>query len=300
MLGSDQADAITLAPVDTHLPFTLGFAFADWPGSPQSRSRRRGLVIGLSLTMALALLAAYGLFRATTREMALARQQSDFIAAVSHEFRTPLTSMRHLTDLLVSNGILEEARTRKYHQLLARETERLHHMVEGLLSFSRIRAGAYVWRLEPADATDVVRAVVDDFRLSPRVGDRDIVYEADTDLPLIRTDREALAHAISNLLENAEKYSGPGTPIRVLARRGGDSVRISVEDRGVGIPPGEQRHLFDRFVRGAHAKREGIRGLGVGLALVKSVAEAHGGSVVVDSAPGRGSVFTLVIPCLAS
>ena len=301
LLGSDPPGAVTLAPVDTRLPFILRFAFSpDWPGNGEGAAHRRGLIIGLALTVVVTLLASYGLLRVTLRERALAQQQSDFIATVSHEFRTPLTSMRHLTDLLTSNRAPDDARKHSYYQLLSRETDRLHRMVEGLLSFSRMQAGAYAWRLEPTDARDLVQDVVEEFRVKSRGGQRNVIYDADSNGLSVRADPEALSHAISNLLENADKYSDAAMPIRVAARRDGDSVRISIEDRGVGIPLDEQRHLFDRFARGAHARREGIRGLGLGLALVRSVAEAHGGSVLLESQPGHGSIFTLVIPCLES
>ncbi len=123
-----------------------------------------------------------------------------------------------------------------------------------------------------------------------------MICEADDSLPL-RADREAVSRAIANLLENAGKYSEPETPIRVLARHVGDSIQIAVTDEGPGILREEQKKLFERFVCGDEARRAGVRGIGVGLALVKSVVEAHGGSVELDSEPGRGSTFTLVIPC---
>jgi two-component system sensor histidine kinase KdpD len=106
-----------------------------------------------------------------------------------------------------------------------------------------------------------------------------------------------LARALWNLLENAGKYSEPGTQIRVFARRHGDSVLLGVDDEGVGIPPGERDKIFQKFVRGSDAKREGVRGVGIGLALVKRIVEAHGGSIRLESEPGRGSRFTLVLPC---
>jgi signal transduction histidine kinase len=244
--------------------------------------------------------AALGLYRVTTREMMLARQQSDFVSAVSHEFRTPLTSMRHLTDLLVRDGIPSEVRKEQYYGLLANETERLHRMVEGLLSFGRIEAGAYAWRLEPADVGEMVYGIVDEFRKDPAADGREIVMEVVSSLPSARVDREALSRALWNLLENAAKYSDPGKAIRVFVRKQQDSLLVGVEDEGVGIPASEREKIFHKFVRGADAKRTGIRGVGIGLALVQRIIEAHGGSVRVKSEPGRGSTFTLIIPCLES
>jgi signal transduction histidine kinase len=119
----------------------------------------------------------------------------------------------------------------------------------------------------------------------------------DDELPMIRADADALSRALWNLLENAAKYSPADAPVRVFARRAGGSVHVGVGDRGFGIPPEERDHIFQTFVRGDGATRSGIRGVGIGLALVKRIAEAHGGSIEVASEPGRGSTFTLVIPC---
>jgi signal transduction histidine kinase len=243
------------------------------------------------------LAAAVVIYRVTTRELMLARQQSDFVSAVSHEFRTPLTSMRHLTDLLVSRSVASEERKTQYYELLAHETERLHRMVEGLLSFGRIEAGSYAWRLEPADAGELMRIIVQDFRREASAAGRQIACEIPEELPMIRVDRDALFSALWNLMENAAKYSPPASPIRVFVRRHQDRILLGVEDQGSGIPPGEQQRIFQKFVRGADAKQAGIRGVGIGLALVQRIVEAHGGSVQLQSEPGRGSTFTLVLPC---
>jgi len=293
LLGSLPKDALSLTPGETHLPFVLNAASTDAGGEAAGdRARQMALIGTLALAFALTAASAFGLYRATTREMALARQKSDFVAAVSHEFRTPLTSIRHLTELLVTRAPLGEQRKEQYYGILAREAERLHKLVESLLSIGRIEAGAYAWHLEPANVGDLVRSAVEDFRHEARFENRKVVCETGDSLPDIRADREALALALANLLENAGKYSEPGTEIRVRTRREGHWLQISVEDQGTGIPADEQGKLFDKFVRGREARRLGIRGVGV--------AEAHGGAVNLESEPGRGSIFTLVIPCLES
>ncbi|HYL35609.1 MAG TPA: HAMP domain-containing sensor histidine kinase [Bryobacteraceae bacterium] len=298
--GSQHAGAVALNPSETRLPFTLNVASLDLADGNDYRMRRLTLVGGLLLLFTLMLAAAYGLYRATSRELDLARQQSDFVSAVSHEFRTPLTSMRHLTDLLVSRDISSEQRKAEYYRILANETERLHRMVESLLSFGRMEAGAYVWRLQSADVRELVIAIANEFRGDPQAAGRDLVCDIQDGLPPIHADREALSRALWNLLENAAKYSAPGTPIRVFARRKGESILLGVEDRGCGIPPDEQEKVFQRFTRGADAKRAGIRGVGMGLALVKRILEGHGGSVHLRSEPGEGSTFTLELPCHGS
>ena len=296
--GGTHADSISLTPGETRLPFILKVAAAGTSAdASHNRMRRTVLIGGLTMAFVLTIAAAYGLYRATTREMLFAQQQSDFVSAVSHEFRTPLTSMRHLTDLLVSRGVKSEERKTQYYELLAHETERLHRMVESLLSFGRIEADAYAWSLEPAEAGDLVCGVVEEFRRDPQAIGRQIVCEIEEGLPPIRADREALSRALWNLLENAGKYSPAGSPVRVFARRQGDAVLLSIEDEGPGIAPAEREKIFQKFMRGSGAKHAGIRGVGIGLALVQGIVEAHGGSVRLESEPGRGSTFTLVIPC---
>lgn len=297
ILGDRPPGSLVLTPADSKLPFMLAVSSESSDAAGGDAMRRTVLISGLVIAFVLMLAAGYGLYRATTREMVLAREQTDFVSAVSHEFRTPLTSMRHLTELLVSRGVTSDERRTQYYGLLANETERLHRLVESLLSFGRIEGGAYAWQLKRADAGELVHGILDEFRNESLAEGRAVVCDVEDGLPSILADREALSRAVWNLLENAAKYSEAGSEIRVSARRHGDTILIGVGDRGVGIPPNEHDKIFQKFVRGADAKRGGVRGVGIGLALVKRIVEAHGGSVRVESEPGRGSTFTLVLPC---
>ena len=191
--GANAHDSISLTPVDIPLPFIMKVSSLD-----TADSDRRFLIAGLATALFLMIAAAYGLFRVTTREVALARQQSDFVSAVSHEFRTPLTSMRHLTHLLVSRASVGEERKSEYYELLSRETERLHRMVESLLRFGRIDAGAYAWDLQPTDAEKLARDAVEEFCREPEATGRDVACEIAAPLPPIRADREALSRALWN------------------------------------------------------------------------------------------------------
>jgi signal transduction histidine kinase len=297
LFGAPSAGSISLSPGETHLPFILRVAPIAEPAADTYRLHRRLLISGLLLTFALMLVVSYGLYRVTAREMALARQQSDFVSAVSHEFRTPLTSMRHLTDLLVSRGVTSEERKAHYYELLAGETERLQRMVESLLSFGRMEAGAYALHLTEIDAKELASNVVQEFRQEALARGRQVLCRVAGALPTIRADRDALSRALWNLLENAVKYSDAGTAVEVFARRDGHRVMLGVTDQGHGISPAEQKKVFQKFVRSEEAQRRGIRGVGIGLALVKRIVEAHGGSVELLSQPGKGSTFTLVLPC---
>ena len=294
ILGRPAPSAISLPPGETRLPFVLRASADESAGG--ALTRRVVVIGGLMVTCVLMLAAAYGVYRATTRELMVARQQSDFISAVSHEFRTPLTSMRHLTDILATRGVTSEERRSHYYQLLANETERLHRMVEGLLSFGRIEAGGYAWQLEPVSAVDLVRTIVEEFQKESAARDRVVTFDAKDEVPLIQADRDALLRAVWNLLENAIKYSEAPAPIRVSVSCNGGCVLLSVSDKGIGIPPAERERIFQKFVRGADAKRAGVRGVGIGLALVKRIAEAHGGAVRLESRVGDGSTFTIALP----
>jgi signal transduction histidine kinase len=300
ILGLALEAPAVLSAAETHLPFTLRVAAASAAGADGHFTRRRIVVAALALVFILVLAAAWGLYRVTTRELALAREQSDFVSAVSHEFRTPLTSLRHLTEMLASGTAPSEERKSYYYRLLAGETERLHRMVESLLAFGRLEARGENWSFEPLDAGELLRGVVEDFRRDPQAQGREVSWEAAADLPLVQADHEALSRAVWNLLENAAKYSPPGRPIRAFARSENGAALIGVEDQGSGIRPEEQQRIFRKFTRGAEAKRAGVRGVGIGLALVKRIVEGHGGSVRLESELGRGSTFTLVLPCLKS
>jgi signal transduction histidine kinase len=317
IFGASLEGAAMLSPAQTGLPFILTVAAGPGFATGGDALRRNMVIGGVLFAVVLMMAGSYGLYRVTAREVMLARQQSDFVAAVSHEFRTPLTSMRHLIDLLATRGITNEARKAHYYGLLAGETERLQRMVETLLSFGRIDAGAQVWRLDAQSVESLVGSVVEEFRREQDA--HPLQVEVEPDLPPIQADREAIGRALWNLLENAAKYSPPGSPIRVFAsrsdvasggstagalpkpvsRRRGGMILIGVQDRGIGIPAAEQGRVFQKFVRGNEAKRLGVRGVGVGLALVKRIADAHGGSVTLASDVGRGSPFPLALPSAA-
>jgi signal transduction histidine kinase len=298
-VGRSVSGGVSLAPSETRLPMILTVS-SRVGAEGEDTVRSRLLIIGLSSVLVLVVGATYALYRTTTRELALARQQTEFVSAVSHEFRTPLTSMRHLTELLVSRPPTTEDRRRHYYELLANETERLHRMVESLLSFGRMDAGAYAWQLEPVDLGGIVRDIADEFRREALARGREVTCKIEDRLPAVRADRDALSRALWNLLENAGKYSEPGRPIHVFARSRDDAVLVGVRDEGIGIAATEHRRIFQKFVRGVDATRDGVRGVGLGLALVTRIVEAHGGSVRLESQPGHGSTFTLVLPCLES
>jgi signal transduction histidine kinase len=296
LVGEPLPGDVALMPSETRLPFVLRVAATRatsagdrWP------SRATTLLSVLATAFVLMLAAGYGISRTTYRELSLARQQTDFVSAVSHEFRTPLTSMRHLLDLLSSRAITEERRTH-YYGLLTNETERLQRMVETLLTFGRVEAGAHTWSFQPVQTRTLLSSVLEEFGREPLAAGRPITTDVGAGGDVVVADPEALARAVWNLLENAAKYSAPGTPIRVSVARAAQTLHLAVTDEGVGIEPKDQQRIFGKFHRSDSATQSGIRGVGIGLALVRLIADGHGGTVRLESEPGRGSTFTLVLP----
>jgi signal transduction histidine kinase len=295
-VAAGQPQAVRTA-ADTRLPWTLRVASAN-PADDlaQLAGRRRLLLAGLAMMGVLVLVGGYFTARAVTRELAVARLQSDFVSAVSHEFRTPLTSMRHLTELLEGGIVSEEDRRRQYYAALSHETMRLHRLVESLLNFGRMEAGALEYRFESVNPAELVGDVVTEFQKEISAGGHRIELSADSAVPRVRADREALARALWNLLDNAVKYS-PGRPaVSVDLARAGDSVAIRVRDQGPGISANEQRVIFKKFVRGAAAQASNVKGTGIGLAIVQHIVQAHGGEICVESQLGNGSTFAILLP----
>jgi signal transduction histidine kinase len=280
----------------TGLPWTLLVASAD-PAAEQavSASRRNLLVSGFALMLLVITAASYFVFRAVNRELSVARLQSDFVAAVSHEFRTPLTAMSHLTEMLEEGGTPGD-RLPLYYRALGKETRRLRGMVESLLDFARMEAGRHIYHIEDADAAELVRGVVDEFREEVSANTHRVELELPPGECRIRADREAITRALRNLLDNAVKYSPESSTVRVVVESQPGHLAISVEDQGEGIPKHEQRQVFRKFVRGTSARALNVKGSGIGLSMVDHIVKAHGGRVALESEPGRGSRFTILLP----
>jgi two-component system phosphate regulon sensor histidine kinase PhoR len=296
--GDPPADGerrVVRPAADTGLPWTVVVAGAEETNGALA-ARRRSLLAGLIAVLMLVVAGSYFIWHAVNREMAAARLQSDFVSAVSHEFRTPLTTLRQFSELLAEDEELPRKTQRRYHAGQVRAVGRLQRLVEALLDFGRMEGGRRPYRLEPMEAGALVRAVTDEFR--SEVAERGFTVECSLDAgaAMVQGDAEALGRALYNLLDNAAKYSGDSPGIEVTLRRAQDSVSLGVRDHGVGIPADEKRRIFQKFVRGSAAKSQGIQGTGIGLAIVRHIVRAHGGSVSVQSTPGAGSAFTIVLP----
>ena len=283
---------------DSRLPWTLHVTRSE-ATSPAGDPLRRSFVLGGLFAILLVLFAgAVAIGRAVQRERSLARAQSDFVAAVSHEFRTPLAAMRQLSELLAEGRVADDAKRAEYYQSLAGESRRLQRLVENLLNFGRLDAGDVPFRPEPVDPPVLIDDVIAEYctqLASPDCRITRVASEKPRGTPPMLVDREAVALAVHNLIDNAVKYSG-GRPVHVSWEHRDDGIAISVRDEGPGISPHEQHRIFQRFVRGRAAQSGRIRGTGIGLAMVQRVADGHRGRVMVDSAPGAGATFTIILP----
>jgi signal transduction histidine kinase len=254
--------------------------------------RRQGLAMGLVLVLLVGLILTY---RGVRRESELAQLKSDFASNVSHELKTPLTSIRMYAEML-DQGIAATPEDRdRYHQVIIRESERLGRLIANVLDFSRVERGTRHYDLHPEDLESLTREAVETFSRLSAESDPLIVklQPSDGALPRVTADREAAIQCVLNLLDNAAKYSPGGPRIEVTLRSDKGGAAVVVRDEGIGIPAVEHKHIFDDFYRAPGARQVGVEGTGLGLALVRRHMIACGGRVEVHSTVGKGSTFTL-------
>ena len=238
----------------------------------------------------------YLVYSNVRRELHLARLKSDFVANVSHELKTPLALIRLFAETLELGRVPSEEKAHQYYRVINKESHRLTQLINNILDFSRIEAGRKEYRFAPTDVARVVREVIESYRFQIEQQGFELKVDVDEDLPHVPADEEALGQAIINLVNNAIKYSRESKTIHIEVRREGSKVLVTVKDTGIGIPRSEQKKIFEKFFRGEDSLVHETKGSGLGLSLVRHIMEAHGGSVEVDSTPGKGSTFTLVLP----
>src|SRR5262245_6545557 len=241
--------------------------------------------------------------RSARRAQRLARREVDFVAGVSHELRTPLAVIKSAAWSLTRGVIRDEDQIKRYSELIGEESDRLIEMIEQALEFAGARSGRTKLELQPVRVHEIIDDVL--AASQPLFGEKGFQVEREiaNDLPRVMADSQALSRALRNLIDNAMKYSGESRWIRVRAQATGGGkkaeVRISVIDRGLGIPTEELKYIFEPFWRGYKAVSAQVHGNGLGLNLVRTIIKAHGGGVSVQSEPGRGSSFTLTMPAIA-
>jgi signal transduction histidine kinase len=261
--------------------------------------RRRNLAISSSVLGLLG--ASMGLLvLATRRAQRLAKQQMEFVAAVSHELRTPLAVIRSAAENLADGVVHDEARIRRYGELMRAEGRRLTDMVEQILELAGIQSGQRGFALRPVGVGPLLHDIVS--ASSGLIESAGLVVEFDipADVPPVLGDEPALRRVFQNLLDNAIKYGAAGGSIRVSARRSASEVSVTVADHGIGIEAADQVRIFEPFYRAADVVAAQMHGAGLGLSLVQRIVVAHGGRVTVKSAPREGSAFTVQLPAAYS
>lgn len=233
------------------------------------------------------------------RQLRLAQQKTDFVSNVSHELKTPLTSIRMFSDLLVEGRVPDEGRVRNYLGIISAEAARLTRLVNNVLDFSRLERGERKFDLRPLD----VAALADETAstLRPHLESAGLRLELRLpETPLqVAGDRDGLSQVLLNLLSNAEKYAASGGVVELEAQSVGEQIVVTVSDRGPGVPSGLGERIFEKFFRADDALNSGVQGTGLGLTLARQIARAHGGDLACAPRNGGGSCFTLTLPILS-
>ncbi|MDR1020800.1 MAG: HAMP domain-containing histidine kinase [Synergistaceae bacterium] len=268
------------------------------PDAPALRARFTRIAVSVLVAALFVVMASGGILvaRAVTAETRAAAQKTAFVANVTHELKTPLTSIRLFSELLLSGKQTDENRRRDYLRGISAEAGRLSALVEDVLTFS---ARGRNYPMSPLDLSDMAREVLS--IIEPRLAASGFTVSLSADGPVpVRGNREALAQVLTNMLSNAEKYSGDVKEITVTAGRCGETAVLSVLDRGIGVKPGISAKIFQEFFRGDDSLSAMRSGVGLGLSIARGIAERHGGSVTYSPRDGGGSVFSLSLPLDAS
>jgi signal transduction histidine kinase len=222
--------------------------------------------------------------------------KSDFVSNVSHELRTPLALIRLYAETLELGRINTDEKKEQYYKIIRKESERLTALINNILDFSRIEAGRKEYEFRETDIAELVRNTLDSYRY--QVEQQGFVLEENIEpnLPIVYVDREAIARALVNLVNNALKYSDREKYLSVKLYKDLGVVKLEVVDHGIGIERRDQSKIFEKFYRAGDPLVHNTKGSGLGLSLVRHISRAHGGEIEVESTPGRGSKFTLSLP----
>ncbi|MCX6567478.1 MAG: HAMP domain-containing sensor histidine kinase [Candidatus Aminicenantes bacterium] len=261
---------------------------------------RRNFYFWTILTLVVVL--AFGAFlivRTIGHEMEILKIKSDFVSSVSHEFKTPLTSIKALMERLIDGKVRDPGKMDQYFSIIAQDADKLTRLVNNLLDFSKIEEGKKEYIFSDTDIVRIATEQVERFKKEQAPASPEMHLEITGEIPTLRADADALSRALANLLSNAVKFTPPGKAIRLRLSSDGKNIVLVVEDEGIGIHPDEVGKVFEKFFQGKNALDQTVKGTGLGLTLVKHIVEAHGGRIIVESRLGLGSKFSMVFPVKA-
>lgn len=229
-------------------------------------------------------------------EMKLSRLKSDFISTVSHEFKSPITAIRQMAERLDFDRVDSEERKKQYYRAMHAQSERLSHLVENILDFSRMESGEKALDLRLNNLNEVIKSSVDRFHKRIMTDDFPVTATLNENIPDFVFDQTGLSQVMDNLLDNAFKYAPDPRGLNITTKLKNHHVHLSVQDFGPGIAKEDQSRIFQQFYRAGDALTRSVKGSGIGLTLVKKIIDAHGGSIEVESEPGKGSTFKINLP----
>ncbi len=315
-LLDDKARPVAAAPADSSSrdwkrPFVaseIGEALPHWEAAlylthpeqipASARGLRRTLAFLIAISLGIIACGGWLVVADTRRQMALAQKKTDFVSNVSHELKTPLTSIRMFAELMLS-GRSDPGRSAQYLRIIMVESERLTRLINNVLDFARIERKQKVLERAHFDLHPVIERTWENQALHLRESGFTAQWQAAPGPYPVLGDEDAIAQILVNLLSNAEKYSGAQKEVELQSYIDGASICVSVLDRGAGVPEGEEAKIFEAFYRAHDSLSSGIQGSGLGLTLAQRHAREQGGEILCQSRPGGGSIFTLRLPLAA-
>jgi signal transduction histidine kinase len=289
---------LPFSPVLRQWEMSIGYRDTTIEALARSQFRQNLLLIGVAIALLLAGLILA--IRATAREMKLVEAKTTFVSNVSHELKTPLSLIRLFAETLELGRVRNPEEAHEYYRIINRESRRLTRLINNILDFSRIEAGRRQYLFVETDIAGIITEVLQSYEYQMTNAGFEVQAYIQPELPPALIDREALAQAVLNLLDNAVRYSGQAKKIEVSVYLRGTDIAIKVTDHGIGIPHSEQQRVFEKFHRVSTGLVHETKGSGLGLAIVKHIVEAHRGRVTVESSPGKGSGFTILLPIVRS
>jgi signal transduction histidine kinase len=264
----------------------------------KSTAIRENIIYGtlLAVVVGLMCLGALLIFRDISRESETARHKSEFVHNISHELKTPLTLIRLYGETLKDKKNLSEETRREAYEIITRESERLSYMINNVLDFSRIETGRKEINLKEGHLAGIIRETLELYRYHLEKKGFIVNKEINDELPSMNFDREAMSSVLINLLSNSMKFSPDKKEVTVRLFREGNNAVIQVADKGIGISHKEIDKIFERFYRAENEVVSDSMGSGLGLTIVRHITEAHRGKIEVESEPGKGSIFSVVLP----